>query len=487
MITLPIYSRETVYSWLVRQVLLSGLPYPRAALKSLIGDQHFQLTSLLPGYSKSLAENSLCDVDELLNEHTTMNYFRLFSSPSKYESLRVELEAGCSITMVNQHGWLATLSQQPRELRYCPVCATDEYLRLGVAYWHVEHQLPGCIACAKHGVYLIGIKRWRNMLELPLQHPDQHLVIAPSAATKLAQLSVELLCCTDAFLAQRQLAQAYRIRLAELGLATTTQKLYIDQYGFREKIEETWRALRYEPSVAAVLSLGHGQMFPKCMSFYHQSQHPLRHLLVIGALFSSVTEMLEYYHSLNARHQTLLSQRHVRQPRTPYEDESLVRRVLSQLSDGLSMNAISRQQRCSAKIIKRIALQHGVTISRNPKFLHHAARRKIWRLLLIGQPCSEIAKIMDCSKAAIELELSYYPELKPLRKKIQYFKLQQKHRTALLKATDAFPNYSRTQLQKRYKATYSWLYKNDTDWLNSHLPPTIPISERQLGKAKNAG
>ncbi len=483
LISLPIFPDETVYSWLVRQVILSGFPLTRAALEELIGPEHRQLTGLLPGFAAALSSRSNYSIAELLREHTALNYYRLFTHPLKFKALWDELKAGHSITLINQHGWLATLSKQPTELRYCPICASSDYSEFGVAFWHVEHQLPGCIACAKHGAYLVGTKRWRNMLELPPQQTECHPIIAPPATIRLARLSQEVLQCKEAGLLQRQLALTYRVRLAEQQLATATRKLHIDQNGFRTVVENSWQALALEPSVASILELGNGSMFPKCMAIDRQPHHPLRHLLVIGALFSSIEEMLSYYRSWEDRHQDLLSLQKKRMPRSPYEDGTMVETVLSLLEHGHSMNAVARHESCNPKIIKRIALQHDANISRNPKFLHEHERRAIWRKLCIGHPSHEIAKSIGCSRAAVDLELSYYPELKPLRKRIQYFQLQQKHRNIMLENLRAYPGYSRTKLQKLNKATYSWLYKNDRDWLHSNLPPAIPISERLLGRA----
>ena len=54
-----LFEGESLYSWLARWGLRSGMPSKRIALKYLIGENHLQLMSLLPSYAGILANLSL--------------------------------------------------------------------------------------------------------------------------------------------------------------------------------------------------------------------------------------------------------------------------------------------------------------------------------------------------------------------------------------------------------------------------------------------
>jgi hypothetical protein len=55
---------------------------------------------------------------------------------------------------------------------YCPQCVRDDIRRVGVAYWHRVHNLPGITWCVKHGVGLWVDDR-PTCFKLSPEHPDE--------------------------------------------------------------------------------------------------------------------------------------------------------------------------------------------------------------------------------------------------------------------------------------------------------------------------
>ena len=70
-----LFEGESLYSWLARWGLRSGMPSKRIALKYLIGENHLQLMSLLPSYAGILANLSGLSVKQLINEHSALPYY----------------------------------------------------------------------------------------------------------------------------------------------------------------------------------------------------------------------------------------------------------------------------------------------------------------------------------------------------------------------------------------------------------------------------
>lgn len=52
-------------------------------------------------------------------------------------------------------GVVASTVKNPEFLRFCPRCINEDHERVGEAYWHRHHQVPGIFACIFHKCRLV--------------------------------------------------------------------------------------------------------------------------------------------------------------------------------------------------------------------------------------------------------------------------------------------------------------------------------------------
>ncbi|WP_084405017.1 TnsD family Tn7-like transposition protein [Aliagarivorans taiwanensis] len=478
-----IFEGESLYSWLARWGLRSGMPSTRVALAHLIGKNHRQLMSLLPSYAETLSSVSGHSVQCLVEQHSALPYWRAFTKQEVFNNVLNDMSNGNTQSAYSRLSIVASRVAEPSVIRYCPRCAASDLHQYGVAFWHTEHQLPGVIACATHRVMLVSVPRSRSRLVLPPQlERALQFKLAPLVAVRLAQLSRELLevCWTP--LDNEWLIYAYSVRLAEMGFASPN--LNVRQQTWRSELEVYWNPLLSEPSLDSVFSLGKRQQFPACIvRGVAANHHPLKHLLMVGALFESVSDFMRFSGTAEVTHQKVI-ERHAR--RIDREKSQLKLEVeqqtLSKLKTGQSLRQVAKTLGGSVSTFKRIALRGSVEVKRRTQKLFEEERRIIWRKLTIGKSTQAIAAHIGCSVGAVEQELGRYSELPVLRSRIRFYHKRSEHRANLVATQNSLKTPSRKQIQDAARASYTWLFKHDKDWLYKQLPEAIPRAARRSSK-----
>ncbi|WP_026970854.1 TnsD family Tn7-like transposition protein [Aliagarivorans marinus] len=478
-----IFEGESLYSWLTRWAMRAGMPSSRVALEHLVGRNHRQLMSLLPSVVEPLARFSHLPALDLVEHHSALPYWRLFTNETVFNSVQKDMVSGDTQSAYSRLSIVASRVTEPSVIRYCPRCAASDLHQYGVAFWHTEHQLPGVIACATHRVMLVSVPRSRSRLVLPPQlERAVQLSLAPMVAVQLAQLSRELLDASWSPLGNERLIYAYSVRLAEMGFASAN--LNVRQQAWRSELEAYWNPLLSEPSLDSVFSLGKRQQFPACMvRGVAANHHPLKHLLMVGALFESVSDFMRFTETAEATHQKVL-ERHARR----IDRDKLRRKLeveqqtLSKLKAGQSLRRVAKTLGGSVSTFKRIALRGGIEIKRRTQKLFEEERRVIWRKLVIGKSTQDIAAHIGCSVGAVEQELGRYSELPELRSRIRFYHKRGEHRANLVATQNSLKTPSRKQIQDAARASYTWLFKHDKDWLYKQLPEAIPRADRRRSK-----
>ncbi len=475
-----IFEGESLYSWLARWGIRSGMPSTRAALTHLLGNDFRQLMSMLPSYAGMLSSASGITVNDLVELHSALPYWRLFTNQDVFNGVLNDMTAGDTQSAYSRLSIIASRVVEPTVIRFCPRCAVRDVHLHGVAFWHTEHQLPGVIACAQHRVMLAPVSRSRSRLILPPQLEGAvQLRQAPEAAVELAQLSLELLKGHLGSLQSERLSYVYSVRLAEKGFASAN--LNVKQHAWRAELERHWSPLLSEPSIESIFSLGHCQQFPACMvRGIAANHHPLKHLLMIGVLFESVGDFVRFSEVATDIHQKVIEQNtRTLDSGSQRRKSEIERQAVVKLKAGQSLRQVAKALGGSVSTFKRIALKHGIEIERRTKTLFEEERRAIWRMLVIGKSTQNIAAHIGCSVGAVEQELGRYPELPELRSRIRFYHKRSVHRANLLATQRSLQTQTRKQLQDTARASYTWLFKHDKTWLYEQLPVAVPRAARR--------
>ena len=144
--TIPIRNRiredETVFSWLARIYRLSHFVELNQFYQQYFGVKRVRLHPYLPAHLDEIAKETGSDGERLLLHHTLYPLFRFFNIENEGK-LRTSMLSRSGQNVINSaalpHSKITFFYGQ----KYCPNCEKETTLRLGFAYYRVEHQIPG--------------------------------------------------------------------------------------------------------------------------------------------------------------------------------------------------------------------------------------------------------------------------------------------------------------------------------------------------------
>lgn len=150
-------------------------------------------------HTADLADALLLHPERLLLNHTHFPYSTYFYESTLFEKNRFTVLAG-SGSYKSAAAVSRSIAMSVRFRRYCIRCAAEEFKRLGMSYWHREHNLPGVVVCLTHGTVLRQTTiptASKSALDLHLPHEVSGVGMVerrPSAfQLELARLSLEAL------------------------------------------------------------------------------------------------------------------------------------------------------------------------------------------------------------------------------------------------------------------------------------------------------
>ncbi|NOU51666.1 hypothetical protein HG263_14110 [Pseudoalteromonas sp. JBTF-M23] len=142
---------ETLFSRLIRGLTVSGVS--RSSYYCwLLGSSRVSLHPYLTSNLIKIASKAAESVNSLYFSQTL---FPLFGHYLPSHNQKIYDSA-----LYSSHGFRSCQLANFREhecltLKYCPLCARNDIKQYGVAYWHIEHQVPGIECCSSHPVWLI--------------------------------------------------------------------------------------------------------------------------------------------------------------------------------------------------------------------------------------------------------------------------------------------------------------------------------------------
>lgn len=462
---------EIPYGWLAATCQLSGLPSTRLLLeRSQLA--HCQLASQLPGYIPFISKVLGLSASKIINEHTMLPLFRCFLREKTYFSVFNNLAEGSGSNLHSRMSLIANRVSAGTVLRACPECIKDDLQNVGRAWWHLQHQLPGCSVCLKHCEPLVEVEVRRRELIQPTQLAPQHPLNLSDIDIQLSGLIDDVWQRNQPVVQYTDLLNRYRQRLVEAGLAPHIGAIR------QERLRQTLRAYWSESASPVVQQLLLDNSYPENLFRAQRAQfHPLKHLLLIGMLWRSWQEFVEYKTSEPGLHESC-------DANWLNEDNSDAD-ILRSLRGGQSLREVSRYFKRSIKYVKKIAVHQNVQVDRRPKRIFGVDRELIVGMLKSGVKTRQIANKVDCSVGAIEQVLSQYPDIVECRQQIRFKAKCLEHQNCILSALSEHPDFHRGEIQRECRASYTWLFKHNQQWLYEHVPPAIPRQFRYQGGKNN--
>lgn len=214
---------ETLFSRIVRS-LSTFEELKERYLKALVDNKcaviHPYLTADLHKISRFTQESAR----ELYNKQTLRQWFTFFVP--YYDE--VISDCSSSSTKLLRYCQLSTVrEQEPVIVKGCCMCAQADLRNVGVAYWHLHHQIPGVDACHTHGIWLSRYKlTGRSFLKAGF-FPDPFGIIkqCEPVAEHFARFAERKLRFIQSNPSKKHDSRNYRLALIENGFATKTGRV----------------------------------------------------------------------------------------------------------------------------------------------------------------------------------------------------------------------------------------------------------------------
>ena len=149
---------ELLYSICARFSDRMGYPTEYAVVQELFGTHAVKAVVDLPSHLgrliSMLPPGTSYTVDDLIDDHTLLPFYRSFLPPERLQCLRNDMcgDNGPGIHM--RVGIVGCPIPLPVWLRFCPLCMAEDIKHFGECYWHRIHQVPGVEVCPVHEVFL---------------------------------------------------------------------------------------------------------------------------------------------------------------------------------------------------------------------------------------------------------------------------------------------------------------------------------------------
>jgi hypothetical protein len=462
----PLEADEIPYSWLVTYCQLSGLPSTKTLLEQL-HIAHYQLASQFPGYVPLISEESRLSARKVIHEHTILPVFKPFLHPKTYSSALVNLAKGSASNLHTRMSLVANRINSGTVLRACPACIKSDGEAVGRAWWHVQHQLPGCSVCLTHRKPLCEVNVRRRALILPSEITPQRDGVLESVDVQLSRLVHDVWRRGKSLFSYQHVTTRYRQRLVETGFAAHIDAIRQDR--LRHALRAYW-AMSDSPAVQQLLL---DNSYPETLFRTKRAQfHPLKHLLLIGMLWSSWKEFCDYTPCECASHDVVVS--------GVINNSDTDTDIIRLLEHGKSLRAVSERCKRSVIYVKKLAIQNNISVKTRAKRIFGADRALIVGMLKDGVKTQQIARVVDYSVGAVEQVLSQHPGLVEQRHQMRFDAQCHKHQQCILRTLSEHPEYYRSDFQRECRASYGWLFKHDKEWLYSVMPDAIPRSRRRV-------
>ncbi|MCF7478392.1 TnsD family transposase [Vibrio sp. J2-4] len=422
------------------------------ALELLVGDKraavHPYLTSNLHFLAQSADESS----KTLLSSQTLRPLFSYYLP--QYRNVIEDVAA--STNEVIRASQLSTFREKEcLSIKYCPVCAKNDLYEYGVAYWHLNHQIPGVEACSIHRTWLVH-------QELPgrshvcchfLPSPKKIPIHCTSVSTDFAffvSQRVQVLQANNHKQAHAVLSKDYQNQLGLSGFLTASGR--VRRKSILEGLYELSEGLLLSPTLLSVRSKSDFSFVSTLLSGEY-SQHPFKHLLF--EFFLSRCQSIKGATDESLNTQTAINK----------EEQ-----CCDLLKSGLSMVAVSREVDKSRCYVKSVALRNSIPVNLKPRKITESIKASVVQLALKGFHRDVIAKEHHISSGSVEQIISTTTGLVEWRKQCKVDSLRRRYRCQIVRFINLNPNVSRQEIKRAHEAAYYWLYNHEYTWFEAVLP-----------------
>lgn len=470
---------QTLYSWCGRVHQLNCSTSACQTSYRLFGTPYAALCHDFPAHLWTLTQRTrgqLGHPRELALRHTLLGYFLpTLDGKEAEETIRLITE-GAIPSLKMRLGITASRVGGYHPLKLCPDCTSEEQERLGYSYWHIEHQFPSSFVCLRHARPLVFLRDTvtpvhRRYWVAPTDPKDCKLTEArvPSdtameTLSRLARDSLKLTTLAPGYLSPARAADGYQRLLRERGLATRHGNLRIAQ--LVSLVRERYRGLNSLPGMASLDSIGDDWpgLAASLSRRKPQPGHPLKHLLLVGAISDSWEEFVQACEA-GCESSPISQQGYSRLAK----DQNVTQFKQLVIKEKMSISGASRVVGVTSTTGVQWAKRLGIPYVSRTKSVTLALVGEVRRQLARGEQVDTIATSTGASPAVVNRILGADDRLKASRSRSTFSHRRHVARTSFSRLCNNHEDLPLSELRKLPGNGYAWLYRNDRPWLSEAI------------------
>jgi hypothetical protein len=505
------YPDELLFSVCARFDSMMMYPHKWTSVQQMFGNRDASAAVDLPNRIDCLINSLLYlhryTADGLIDDHTLFPLYASFIPLDRAHAIRSEMRGAGKNHVHERLGITAGRLKQPSNLKFCPECVLDDRKHFGETYWHCAHQVTGVEVCPDHSVFLeISGALWHNSKSrggiVTAEQAVQDVIARPLDLTetthnillKLARSVAWLLAWRGHALDSKVLRDRYYNIMLQRSLAYFNGRIRTNKF-LRKFIEF------YSPELLEKLQCSVRSQSPRWPLYLIHSnkigivQHPLRHLLLMTFLDCTPEEVFTTFEEYK-----------------PFGDGPWP--CLNKASDHYLQSHVVQCRvthsikKNSGKPMSTFICDCGFTYTRtgpdrtdedrfeasSVQFYGHVweeSLRNLWKD--ISLTIREIAQRLGVGELtvkrhAIQLGLTF-PRNTPgsmrasgeileryRRTHKTFSNLLEKRRQEWLKILALKPGAGRSELRQSKYHLWLWLKRNDSEWLEFHLPESRQVA-----------
>lgn len=307
-----LYDDELLYSVFSRYHYWSGNSHLSHTMEDIFEDKNASMVYDLPKrlmvLASQLPSGMGVDINSLIDNHTMLPLYRPFLAEERYLRAKDKMmstnRGGVPIIV----GRGSTLVAVLEKLRYCPICVQEDKKDVGEPYWHRSHQVVGVRFCHLHGAWLIestvtaSSRNFRYKL-IPLVKEVQGVRFQQTSSPQtfeheltIAETVSELLTGNFHSLSEI-LAHKYMEELKKVGLVTYSGSIRFSQL---TKLFQEYYGYEYLKTINCHINLEKKRNWISSMlKSRHLPAHPILHILMMKFLDVDIKKFLLHEHNIN--------------------------------------------------------------------------------------------------------------------------------------------------------------------------------------------
>jgi hypothetical protein len=481
-----LYEDELMYSILARYHLYSGNENTKITMDELFGSETICASTIFPTnlnqFCESLPTPNAYSADYFISKHTFLPYYAPFIPEARFQEIKLMMRESNGMPLYMKLGKTASSIKSPNYLRYCPQCIKEDKSIHGECYWHRVHQVEGVIVCPKHGSYL----KESNVLYSERQNKHEFISIEKSVNDYKLHTDKEnhghfkhlkfisnqtyyLLNNSISPFGLENLKKFYITRLKQEGLSSVSGRVKWDD--LIQRFTQFYDSTLLKELNCKISLEEKDTWLHKVLRKPKVSCHPLRHILLLGFLGETISSLDKHINCISYE---------------PFGSGPwpCLNKAANHFQKPIINSCVITRDSKTGNPVGTFSCECGFVYSRKGPDKKDDDCYKIGRIKAFGpvweRKLAELstqqlslrkkAEILGVDPVTVKNKLNLN---EVNREDIQQNTVIKKYRKEWSSLLENNKGKTITEIRSLNPRVYTWLYRNDLDWLQNHYPKVV--------------